>query len=107
MKTNSNLQYGSSSLLASVLVGGGIGLLLMSLLLFDSVHPEWGPYWKVRPLVVITIVGALGGAGYHLLHPLRNLGGWKTFFAYILSILGYIIALWLGSVLGLVGTLWN
>jgi hypothetical protein len=37
----------------------------------------------------------------------RARGGWIKIVANIVSLLGFIIALWMGTVLGLDGTLWN
>jgi hypothetical protein len=74
----------------------------------DDPKPEWGKFWMVRPFLIITAAGALGGGvSYYLMDHLRSMGGWKTVLAYLLSIIGYLIALWLGAVLGLDGTLWN
>jgi hypothetical protein len=49
----------------------------------------------------------LGGAFYYLMDHLLYKGGWRKPMVYILSLIGYIIALWFGTVLGLDGTLWN
>jgi hypothetical protein len=92
-----------------MLAGGGIGLLLMSLFLLgvNNPDPAWGKLWMIRPLVVVSLAGAGGAAFFHFTNPLRQQGGWIMFWTYILNMIGYVVALWLGSVLGLDGTLWN
>jgi membrane associated rhomboid family serine protease len=61
----------------------------------------------VRPLVITPLAGAAGGVWYFLMDYLRYQGGWKTMVAYALSFIGLFIALWVGIVLGLVGTMWH
>jgi hypothetical protein len=92
-----------------MLIGAGIALIVISIFLIGVKHPnlQWGKFWMVKPLVVVPIAGAMGGVFYYFMDNLRYLGGWKTVLAYVISIIGYITALWLGSVLGLNGTLWN
>jgi hypothetical protein len=89
--------------------GGGIALALISLFLsgVDEPHPDWPKYWMIRPLIIVPIAGALGGAFTYFMDGLRYQGGWLTAFGYVLTILGYIVAVWMGSVLGLDGTMWN
>lgn len=101
-------QMNPISLKKRVLWGAGIGLVLMSLFLFGiEGKPEWGEYWKVRPLIVEPIAGAMGGVFFYFMEKLGSEGGWKRIFCTLIGGLGFIIAIWLGSVLGLDGTLWN
>lgn len=96
------------SLMKRVFWGAGIGLVLMGLFLFGiEGDPAWGEYWKIRPLVVVPIAGAMGGAFLYFMEKLGSEGGWKKIFCTLLGLVGYVIALWLGSVYGLDGTLWN
>jgi hypothetical protein len=91
------------------LQGGGIALVLMILFLLP-VHdpdPEWGTFWYIRPLIVITFAGAVGGAFYYFMDTFRYEGGWKKIVANIVCLIVYIFGLWIGSVLGLDGTLWD
>lgn len=91
-----------------VLWGALIGFALMALFLFGvEGDPAWGPYWKLRPHLVAPAAGAMGGFFLYLMEKLGAEGGWKKILMTLLGYLGYIIALWLGSVLGLDGTLWN
>lgn len=89
-------------------IGGAIGLTLIAIFLFGvESDPAWPEYWKIRPHIVVTLAGAGGGALWYFMNPLRRMGGWMWIVANFVSIIGFIIALWLGTVLGLDGTLWN
>ncbi|MES2419039.1 MAG: potassium transporter KefB [Bacteroidota bacterium] len=92
-----------------MLLGAGIGLFLIGLLLstVNNPNPAWGKLWMIRPLLIVPLAGATGGAFYHFMGEFRERGSWKRLFANLLSLLVFIIGLWLGSVLGLSGTLWN
>lgn len=98
-----------NSLVKTVLIGAGIGLVIISIFIFPVKHPqpEWGQYWMIRPLIITPLAGVAGAFWYYLLGGLRSQGGWKTIAAYVLGIGGFIIAIWMGIVLGLVGTLWH
>ncbi len=97
------------SLVKRMLVGAGIGLLLISLFLFstDEPNPEWGKLWMIRPLIIVPLAGAMGGlCNYFIVHFHSMVGVNKTI-AMLLSVIVFIIGLWLGIVLGLDGTMWN
>jgi hypothetical protein len=86
-------------------IGAGIGLVLISLFLFPTEgRPEWGKFWMVRPLVVVPLAGAMGGlCSYYLMNRLSL----NKILASILSALIFFFGLWIGTVLGLDGTLWD
>jgi len=98
-----------ASLGKRMLQGAGIALILISLFLLSGGEPkpEWGKLWMVKPLIMVPVAGALGGIFYYLMDYLRYQGGWKKILAIILSLIGYIFVLWLGTVLGLNGTWWD
>jgi H+/Cl- antiporter ClcA len=99
-----------ASLIKKMLIGAGIALLLISIFLYGVKHPqpEWGPYWMIRPLIMMTLAGATGGLVFYFLNNhFTYQDGWKKALAIVASILIYIIGLWMGFVLGLDGTLWN
>lgn len=112
MTQNSNLTtqpIHPGSLFTRMAVGAGIGLALISLFVFGvyNPNPEWGEYWRVRPLLMVSFAGAMGGlCNYFLLHFHQRFGVNKVV-AIIVSILVFIIGLWLGIVLGLDSTLWD
>jgi hypothetical protein len=92
-----------------MLLGGGIALFLILLFLLPikNPNPDWPKFWMVRPIIVVTLAGAIGGVFYFFMDHLRYQGGWKKIAANVVSLLVYLIGLWLGVVLGLDGTLWN
>ena len=96
------------SALKHVLIGAGIALLLILLFLsgVDDPDPKWGKGWMVKPLIVVPMAGAVGGAFFYFMEVMSTRGMNKTV-AILLGVFIYIIGLWLGSVLGLNGTLWN
>lgn len=93
----------------SALIGWGIALVVILLFILPVKHPrpEWGQLWMIRPLIITPIAGAVGGACFYFLDLLRQHYRWNLFVTAALSTLIYIIGLWMGIVLGLVGTLWN
>jgi hypothetical protein len=92
-----------------MLMGAGIALALMSIFLLGvkDPDPQWGKLWMIRPLIVISLAGAGGAAFYHFTGPLRQQGGWIMFGTYLLNAFAFLVALWMGSVVGLDGTLWD
>ena len=106
---NSPTQHNQSSLAAPMMIGAGIALAVISLFVFgvDNARPEWGPLWMIRPLIVTPLAGATGGAFYFFMDRMRAKGQINGFVVIILSVIVYVIGLWLGIVLGLDGTLWN
>lgn len=111
LKNDSLLQpVDSVSLSKRMLHGALIGLALISFFLLTAGResaPEWGPYWRIRPLIVVPVAGAMAGLFYYFMGYMRAQDGFVKILGYILSILGYIVALWLGTVAGLDGTYWN
>jgi hypothetical protein len=61
----------------------------------------------LKPLIIVPAAGACGGLFYHLMDFLRRKGGWKKIAANLLSLVVFVVGLWLGAVLGLDGTLWH
>lgn len=99
-----------SNLIAKrMLVGATVGLVIISIFLYgvENAKPEWGKLWMLRPLIVVPLAGAMGGLFYHMMDIIRVRGGWNTIAANLISFVVYIIALWMGSILGLAGTLWD
>ena len=52
------------------------------------------------------LAGAMGGAFYALM-DYQSSRGFNRTLAILLSIIVYAVGLWLGTVLGLAGTMWN
>lgn len=96
------------SLVKKMLLGAAIGLAVISffLLQVNHTHAEWGKFWMARPLVVLPLAGATGGAFFYFMENLRY-QGWKKIAIRIVSLLVFVIGIWMGIVIGLHGTLWN
>lgn len=95
-------------LVKPMLVGAGIALLVISFFVFgvDAPHPEWGKFWIIRPLIITPFTGAMGGAFYGFM-DYQSSRGFNRTLAILLRIVVYFVGLWLGTVLGLAGTMWN
>ena len=97
------------SLAKPIMLGAGIALILISFFVFGAgePNPQWAKLWMIKPLIMVPVAGALGGAFYYFMDHLSSRGGLNKTVATILSLIVYIIVLWLGTVLGLNGTMWN
>lgn len=97
------------SLLTRTLIGGGVGLIVISLFLSGTgeTNPEWGKFWMLRPLIIVPIATAFGSLSFYSIDFVGSQGILKKVLAFTFSIILFIISLWLGIVLGLDGTLWN
>lgn len=94
-----------------MLVGGVIALALISSFLYaaieaDTVDPAWSKFWMARPLIIVPLAGAAGGGFLYFMYS-RFQRGWAKVLATLFGLLGFLVAVWLGTVLGLVGTYWH
>ncbi|QHL89392.1 potassium transporter KefB [Nibribacter ruber] len=98
----------SVSLFKPMLLGGCIALLAISFFVFgvDNPNPAWGKYWMVRPLIITPLAGAMGGVFYAFM-DYQSARGFNRTLAVLLSLVVFVVGLWLGIVLGLAGTMWN
>ena len=97
-----------SAAIRRIAIGASIAIVLM-IIFTSSVKtpdPSWGSYWYIRPIIVIAFAGAAGGAYYHFVAA-SHYRGWRKGLMLVSSLIVYIVGLWLGSVLGLNGTLWD
>lgn len=100
----------TSILQKRIITGASIALLLITVFIMPSIlnpKPQWGNLWMIRPLLVVAIAGGLAAAGIHVLLVWQAKYGWPKILVYGICVLGYIMALWIGTVAGLDGTLWN
>ncbi len=99
-----------AALIKSLLFGAGIALLVIGAFVLSVNHPrpEWGELWMMRPLIITPLAGAAGSAFYFFVyHFFAYRGAIRKASGGILGLTGYIVALWLGVVLGLAGTFWH
>lgn len=97
-----------ASLTKRMLIGAGIALVFIGIFLFGATaNPEWSRYWILRPLVIVPLAGAFGGAFYHFMGIPRSRGGLVKALSILFSFIGYAVIVWLGTVLGLDGTFWD
>ncbi|WP_346317632.1 hypothetical protein [Chitinophaga sp. YIM B06452] len=97
------------SLTKRMLLGAAIALALITAFLISAGEgdPAWPRFWMVRPLVIVPLAGATGGAFFYFMDHLRHHGGWRAVLGIVLGVIVYIFGLWLGTVLGLDGTYWD
>ncbi len=97
-----------NSLLKKMLTGAILGLLLISFFLLNATSdPSWSKFWMLRPLIIVPLAGAGAGLCYHFLLKFGHEHKWNKSLLVILGIIGHLIALWMGTIVGLDGTLWN
>lgn len=108
-KINLPTKINEKSVIRTMLIGGTLGLLLISFFVFSVKHPnpEWGNYWRVKPLIITPLAAAFGSLIFFSSEFVSNQSNGIKIVVKILSVFAFIIALWLGIVLGLNGTLWN
>lgn len=99
----------TAALVKRMVIGAGIALAIIGFFVISAGKgsPAWDDYWRVKPLFLTSFIGAIVGLCYDVTEPLRRLNGWVGRIFVVLSILGYVIGLWMGTVLGLAGTMWN
>ena len=97
------------SVMIRMLIGATLGLVFISLYVFSvkNPNPEWGKLWMIRPLVIVPLAAAAGSLFFSSIDLLRPQSSWKKILLMILSAFAFIVALWVGIVLGLDGTLWD
>lgn len=102
-------QIGLKSVITRLLVGAVIGLGIISLLIFsvNEPNPAWGSYWQVKPLIITPIVSGIGFLSFFLKEYLNPKSDTGKIVVFLLSTISFIVSLWIGTVLGLNGTMWN
>ncbi|MGM9476934.1 hypothetical protein ACS5PU_10900 [Pedobacter sp. GSP4] len=92
-----------------MLIGAAIGLVLIIIFLSGTGggKPEFGKFWMARPLIFVPVAGALGALFFHIVNSFGFQQPAIKALMVILGSIGFIVALWMGTVLGLVGTYWH
>ncbi|RYD58018.1 MAG: potassium transporter KefB [Sphingobacteriales bacterium] len=108
-KANLTTQGHPAPLAKCMLIGAAIGLAIISIFVFgvDNPDPEWGTYWRIKPLLLTPAAGAACGFFYHLMDSMHYRAGWNRMLTIGLSLLVCAVGLWIGVVLGLNGTMWD
>ncbi|WP_130734599.1 hypothetical protein [Flavobacterium sp. J27] len=91
-------------------IAGAIVALIIILLLIFSVpnpNPTWGKVWFVRPLVVTPFITSIGGALFYLINTKKTAFKFINLMLFLFSVFILLFFLWIGTILGLDGTLWN
>jgi hypothetical protein len=91
------------------MIGAAIGLAIISLLVFDvnEPNPDWGIYWRVKPLILTPIIAGFGFLSFFLKEYIMPKSDAGKIIVFLISTIAFVISLWMGTVLGLNGTLWN
>jgi hypothetical protein len=101
----------TNALLYKMIVGGSFALILINIFLLKAGEPDpswgWSDLWMIRPLLIVPLAGAMGGAFFHIMEPIRRRGGKMRWLALAISLAVYIIGFFMGFVLGLDGTYWD
>lgn len=105
----STSQSSPTPLATRVIIGGIIGVLVASFFYFgvDAPDPEWGKLWMIRPYLVMTFAGAMGGLCNYYILQYRWVVGISKPVAILISAVVAIVGMFMGIVLGLDGTMWN
>jgi hypothetical protein len=92
-----------------ILFGALVGLAIISTFVFgvNNPNPEWGSYWRIRPLIITPVSGAAAGAVFYFADYIGAQRGWPKAVTVALSVVISVIGLWMGTVLGLAGTMWD
>ena len=103
-------QLYSASIGRRAFIGGLIGLAIVTIFLIGvgfKGRPEWHHTWFVRPLAVVCLAGMIGGAISAWLDQFAINQRWSRLGMAILSLVIFIVGIWMGFVLGFVGTYWH
>ena len=109
MEQGSITQNNRPAFAKPMIIGYVVAFILISMMVFtvNTPRPEWGKLWMVQPLIVTPLAGAMGGLLFSLLIFFGTKRGVNKIITVVLGLLGFIVALWLGIVFGLHGTMWN
>jgi hypothetical protein len=107
--TTINLKLPIPTYRKAALIGGAIGLIIISLFLIGcgGGKAEWSRWWMLRPLLIVPLATATGGLVFMFLNRIAVMSVWARAALTIFGGLIFIISLWFGSVLGLAGYYWH
>lgn len=103
-----NERRDKQSFIKAAMTGGIVGLVIISVFVFTAeTKQEWGTLWQIKPLVITPLVAALGGGAFYATLSFFSANRWPKALGMTIGVLAFMVALWLGVVLGLNGTLWD
>ncbi|MFA0961044.1 hypothetical protein AB9P05_04510 [Roseivirga sp. BDSF3-8] len=82
------------------LAGGLLGLILITLFFFGDGPPFEFGFRVYFPTITTTLGGVAGGLFYSLLGYLRSRRGWIGALAIFISLVAFIVILWVSAVAG-------
>lgn len=99
----------SGSTIKLMLTGAAIGLVIICFLVLpvDEPNPDWGKYWRIRPLILTPLAGAFGILVFNIKNYLKPKSEIVKLLVFFISAIVFLIVLWMGVILGLDGTMWN
>jgi hypothetical protein len=83
------------------------GVLLLFLIGADPPNSDWASNWFLRPAIILPLAGLTGGFCAGVLSALLRVKVIGLYLAIAIGILIFLLALWMGIVLGFDGTYWN
>lgn len=109
MKKVNNESFNKKNLIIMISFGFAVALAFIGFIILsvNEPKPEWGEYWYVRPLIITPIMGVFGGASCYMINTFSNKNSFIKLLLILSSILVFVFFIWIGTVLGLDGTLWN
>lgn len=98
-----------SNALKFAIAGAILALILISIFVFTvpNPNPEWGQYWFIRPLIVTPFITSIGGVCFYIINTKKTKSKLLNLLLILSSFILFLFFLWIGTILGLDGTLWN
>lgn len=98
-----------SNALKFAIAGAVLALVLISILVFTvpNPNPEWGKYWYIKPLLITPFITSISGVCFYFINTKKTQSRLLNLLIFLSSVLVLFFFLWIGTVLGLDGTLWN
>ncbi|VXB69264.1 conserved membrane hypothetical protein [Flavobacterium sp. 9AF] len=97
------------NVLKFAIAGAILALVLISILIFSvpNPNPEWGKMWFIKPLIITPFITSIGGSLFYIINAKKRTSKILNFILFMISIFVLLFFLWIGTILGLDGTLWN
>src|SRR5690606_25685817 len=106
--TSLSAAINKSSLFKIMLLGSGVGLLIILFFITGAeTEAHYPNHWKIRPIIITPISAAVGAGFAYVASKFLQQKGTNRLIAILLSIIPFIIAVHMGIVMGLGGTLWD